>query len=588
MKSKLKYTLAGLVTLLVLFAVVIFSVPQTIDTNLLKSQITHAVYNATGRQLTIDGEVSWTFLPGFTLEADHVALANPDNFPEKTAFADIDKLELSVELLPLIFSKKLIMNELILENATINMTTLPNGQTNWENLFAASIKAQAEVQADAQQESATAETAATASDNKTSAIDFDIAKFKVINGDLVYNNQQRSQRWEMSKLNIDSGNIALDRSFPLEIEGKITHPPSDQVIDVQINTDININPEQKTYILKSLQVTGNVTDTNNTSGQKINISLDEVKIDSANKAFIFDKLVLDAFGSHGTGNLQATNSGQYPQVSGALKLDQLSLGKYQVSDVNLPINGKNGIYTLQPITAKLYGGTISTNIIADTTKAIPEWQVSYQLSAVQMQTLMQSVYGYDRLSGSSQGSGQFTAAGLDTNSIISSLTGTTNVQLNNGSLDGVDIDYWWQVGNKLLNKDPVVTGLKDTKQTQITNMSGSFTFNQGVGTTNNLQMYNNIVFIEANGTIDLVKQTVKLTLNVSQCSNGQATGTPIPLIMSGSFNDIKVRPDDKTIAVMAGKVLAGKTGQAVVSKITNAAPALKKPINDVINKLRGK
>lgn len=576
MRKIIKYGVTGLVSFIFLLVIAVLALPQLIDPNLLKSQITKAVKDSTGRELTINGDIKWTFMPGFTLQVEQAQLSNPSHFADQMPFASIQKLELSVEIMPLLLSRKVIMHELVLDTANIHLTTLPNGQNNWRDLLASSAN------------TTTTTTPTSTKDIQSDTLDFDIAEFHVANSHLIYNNQQRSERWEISKFNIDSTNISLDHAFPIAMNGKITHPPSDQIIEIDINAKATINPKIELYTLQTLKIGGNLKDAQHPQGQKINFAANELQYNAADKTFMLDRIALDALGSHASGSLKAHNSAQHPQITGSFKLDQLLLGKIKITHINLPINGQNGIYAFHPITAKLYGDNISANVTANVTGKVPHWQVSYQLSDIQVGAFLKDAYGYNNLSGIGKSNGQFTATGINSDSIIHSLTGSGEVQLTQGSLEGIDIAYWWQVGNRLLNKNIDLSGLTDTKKTQITRMHGAFTFNQGVGTTNNLQIYNDVIFVQAQGQIDLVKQYVNLTLNVSQSKNGQPTGTPIPLILSGNFGNIKIKPDEKTIAIMASKALAGKVGQAAVDKITEKAPEIKDSLTDVFNKLTGK
>jgi uncharacterized protein involved in outer membrane biogenesis len=299
-------------------------------------------------------------------------------------------------------------------------------------------------------------------------------------------------------------------------------------------------------------------------------------------------MVFDGFGTHATGGMNAEHNGQHPIINGDFKLDQLLLGKLKITDIDLPVKGQQGTYTFQPVTSKLYGGNLNGNVSLNFANNIPQWNVNYQLTDLQTQTLFADVFGYDRFTGTGNSSGQLTTSGLDSNSILQSLAGTLQVQLTNGSLVGVDLSYWWQVGNKLLNADTSALTLADHKSTKITSMSSSFNFNKGMGTTNNFQLYNDVLFVKGTGQVDMVRKYVNMTLYVSENKNGQPSGTAIPLIMSGSFDNITVRPDEKTIAAMAAKIITSKLGQAATKAIGKKIPGeLAKPLNNAVNKLLG-
>jgi AsmA protein len=231
MSKKIKYGITGLVSLLVLFTLIIIAVPHFADANLFRSQIINAAQKATGRDVTINGNLQWAFFPAFSIEADQVTLANPAGFADKNALASIDQLKLSVEILPFILSKTVILDEVELKGANIHLITLANGQTNWQDLLTKPANTKN-----------TANTATTNDTSKSSAVNFNVDKFLLENSQLTWDDQQQNQRWELSELNVSTHAFSLGSTFPLTISTKAQHPPSGQIFTLDLQTDANINP----------------------------------------------------------------------------------------------------------------------------------------------------------------------------------------------------------------------------------------------------------------------------------------------------------------------------------------------------------
>ncbi|MBL6952266.1 MAG: AsmA family protein [Alphaproteobacteria bacterium] len=126
----MKKLLVGVVILLVVFIAAALIGPSFINWNDHKAEIINAVRDATGRELSIDGDISLDILPAPAFSAGNVRLANLPG----AAAADmltLKALEIRLALAPLISgefqvtSVRLIQPRLVLE-------VLPDGRINWQ------------------------------------------------------------------------------------------------------------------------------------------------------------------------------------------------------------------------------------------------------------------------------------------------------------------------------------------------------------------------------------------------------------------------------------------------------------------------
>lgn len=578
MKKSIRFGLSAIVTLLVIFFIFAISLPHFIDINTYKPQIINAVKNSTGRDFAINGTLSWSFFPELNIEATQVELANPPGFSNQP-FAAIDELKFSVEIFPLLFNKEIILHELSLNSATLHLNTLANGDNNWESLFKSAANA----------ESSGSSTSSPTNDKKSSSVNFNVDTFELSNSTLTWDDQQKDQHWNFTQVNVDTDSFAFGKPFSLKLKSTIQHPPASDIFHLTIDTTALLDPNNDHYVLQDLIVSGTTQSDVNAATQPIHVTLDKLDINSQSKLIALQKLVFDGFGSHATGELNVKNDGKYPEVKGGFNIDHLSIGKLTISQINLPVTGQQGHYALQPFSSVLYSGSLTGNLALNATGNTPQWQVNYQLDNLKTQDFFQQAFGYDRFTGTGKGQGQFSASGLDADALLRTLSGNAQTQLNNGSLEGIDLGYWWQVGNDLLNANPSALGLQNQKRTTIANLSADFNFTNGVGSTNNLVLYNDAIYVTGKGTVDLVRRYVNMTLYVSSNKNGQPSGTAIPLLLSGDFSNITVKPDEKTIAAMATKVLSSKLGQEATKAITKNVPStLQQPLNNAVNKLLGK
>ncbi len=134
MKRKLLWTFGILFGLLALLVII----PLTIDWGRFKPQVLAAVESATGRKVTIAGNLSFRLLPNPRLIADHVRVAGFGSAPEP--LADIDELAMGVALRPL-FDSKVEAKYIRLGSPRLNLITYADDTTNWARPDAAPTKA---------------------------------------------------------------------------------------------------------------------------------------------------------------------------------------------------------------------------------------------------------------------------------------------------------------------------------------------------------------------------------------------------------------------------------------------------------------
>ena len=129
MSRAIKITTVILSLLLLLFVVGAMALLTFVDPNGFKDPIIHQIEKATGRQVTIKGDLSWSFLPKLGISIEDVVVANPADFRKK-AFLEISSLDVRVKILPLL-KKHMALGKIILHEPTFNLMRNAQGKTNW-------------------------------------------------------------------------------------------------------------------------------------------------------------------------------------------------------------------------------------------------------------------------------------------------------------------------------------------------------------------------------------------------------------------------------------------------------------------------
>ena len=130
---KLIKIFAGILAAAILFLVAApLAITQFVNPNDYKGEITAKVKEATGRELTIGGDINLTFFPWLGAEVSEIVLGNAAGFSEPT-FARIDKIQVRVKLLPLL-SKNLEMDTVTVDGLVLNLERTKDGTSNWDDL----------------------------------------------------------------------------------------------------------------------------------------------------------------------------------------------------------------------------------------------------------------------------------------------------------------------------------------------------------------------------------------------------------------------------------------------------------------------
>ncbi|MEE2731179.1 MAG: AsmA family protein [Pseudomonadota bacterium] len=122
----LKWIGLALLGLLVLILLAVLVIRFVIDPNDYKDRISALVKEASGYELTLNGDLAWSFYPVLGFESNQVSVAARANQP----FLQVKTLALGVQLLPL-FSGQLNVDLLQIDGVDVNLQVDAQGRNNW-------------------------------------------------------------------------------------------------------------------------------------------------------------------------------------------------------------------------------------------------------------------------------------------------------------------------------------------------------------------------------------------------------------------------------------------------------------------------
>jgi uncharacterized protein involved in outer membrane biogenesis len=231
----------------------------------------------------------------------------------------------------------------------------------------------------------------------------------------------------------------------------------------------------------------------------------------------------------------------------------------------------HGLIRVNPVSADIFGGKQSGNIVIDMRPAQPVYSVSLKTEKVDADKFISSVSSWkDTLHGLLAANVNGTFSSNSAEAIARSLNGDLQLNVSNGKLMNLDLLHELAEVGKFVSPPAAKPGAaKRTTFTSLTQLSGAFNVLDGVARTSDLKAAIDGGSLAANGQVNFAGQSLNLHVMVvlnktlSQQVGGAQIGgimntallndqkeLVLPVILTGSFEHLQVAPDLQQIAQM--------------------------------------
>lgn len=220
-----------------LFIAVLVAVGLLFDPNAYKDDITAAVSRATGRSLTLDGDLELQVFPTVRIGVGSAVLSNAPGFGDQP-FARIGSAQLQLGILPLL-SGNIAIGEARLEGLELNLARDASGRNNWQDLGGSGS-------ADAAEPESSGDASGAAN------LDLDVAEIEIANARVTWTDAATGSRWELQNFNLEASDFGPGMRFPLSMDFSLT---GEQVqVSVDATTQATLALAQNDYRLEELEV----------------------------------------------------------------------------------------------------------------------------------------------------------------------------------------------------------------------------------------------------------------------------------------------------------------------------------------------
>ncbi|HXH65117.1 MAG TPA: AsmA-like C-terminal region-containing protein, partial [Mariprofundaceae bacterium] len=261
-------------------------------------------------------------------------------------------------------------------------------------------------------------------------------------------------------------------------------------------------------------------------------------------------------------------------INAQLQVERLLLKGLEFGHLRARLVAHGGTFDLNPFRFELSGGQVSEHAVLNVRAYPVQWSESARLSGVQIGPVLKALAGTDMLEGTLQMESDTKATGLLSANATRALNGRGHVLLTDGMVRGFNIAAAMRnLGGPQANTP---------QSTDFSQLSGSYVLVNGVASNDDLFLASPLLRLTGKGKVNLVDKTmdyhVKPTLVGTLVGQGDTVtarkGLSVPLVITGSFSQPKVRPD------IAGTVIENlKQGGGLGGLLKGAQPQQPAPDN---------
>ena len=360
MKKIIKYSTFSVLGIIVLGIIAVVLLITIVNPNRFKPMIHKAVYQSTGRTITLNGDISWKIYPNLGVTIKDVSLSNPTGFTDAN-FMTLNSADVSVGLIPLL-SKHIVIKTLAIDGLNLALIQ-KNGVNNWT--FSAPQ---------------TASTGTNEPVTKPQQLKLDMSSFNFTHTTISYANYDLKQNYSVKDINLNvdtdfGGSIQFDQANQLLNLTRVNLNYNNQAIanfnfkvhnftNPNYSGDINIIKLTLNQILDQFNIAtkpragvkllDNIVFSGNINGDKKNLTLKDFKFNLSNILKGGVNLVLNDFTTptyRGNFNLDKFNLNQLLDsldIAVAIRKNKSLLNSFAINSSgfigdknNININGLN-------------------------------------------------------------------------------------------------------------------------------------------------------------------------------------------------------------------------------------------------------
>jgi AsmA protein len=239
MKGIVKIIVGIFVVLLLAIVAVMAVAVFVFDPDDYREVVAGLVQDQTGRTLEIDGGLSINVLPCCSVSLKDTRLSNPPGFDEPE-FAQVESVKLGLRLWPLIVRQEILVDDISLDGLRLSLIQRADGVANWTF----------------ESEPAPGEEQTQEADGEIDLSTLSIGGIRIRDAQVSYEDAEAAYRLE--DFEMQTGRIAVGEPVGLEMSLRAEDLKAGTQVQVNLDGEINIDPEFSQFVLSELDTQVNV------------------------------------------------------------------------------------------------------------------------------------------------------------------------------------------------------------------------------------------------------------------------------------------------------------------------------------------
>ncbi len=350
MSKILKIIGLGIAALLGLLLLLVVAILLLVDPNDYRDDITAAVQDATGRELSIKGDLSLSLFPWLGLSLGETRLSNAAGEDTEKDFARVESVDINVKLLPLL-KQRIEMKTLHLRGLRVNLSRTADGRSNWDDLLAAPTTAAPATKNPAEEP------------ESKSALALIIGGINIEDAQIVWDDQQAGQRIEIDRFSLRTGSIASGVPIDIELRTRLAISEPALQIPIELNGRLTFDVSAQRYRLDGLDVSLSMQ-SELLPVSPLNVRLrGNIDADIAQQRVQLAGLQLQALGLTANAELNIREILSMPQAKGQLSLAGFSPRELtKMLDIELPESTDTSVLSKAALSLDFTGSADAMNV----------------------------------------------------------------------------------------------------------------------------------------------------------------------------------------------------------------------------------
>lgn len=570
--NKIVYAVGGL---LVACLASVLLLALMVDPNQFKPLVINQVKEKTNRDITMDGDIRWRFLPSLGLEVEKVHLKNPAHFP-KGDTVSIERASVDVGLIPL-FSGKIDFRHLLLTGVKVNALRLEDGQHNLA------------IKLGGQQNHAQKDDKA-ALDLSENTFEFDILVKSVTfeDGDIEFKDLETKKTSQLSNVSVALGNIVPGQvgNFSLSMDVAQTPYKGHVKIDSRVipnkTFDVLALPEFR-MIWFSENVPVPIDFVNGEFTAHVDLALGSQRFSARDFRLIAGDFSLDgevfyegstipqinfdvkspileadrllefvptqSKPSEHSVAAQSTESQAQDELNldflkavnfaGNVHVERMSFKGANIFDWQMKVTNESGLVQFEKANAKLYEGSVEATGTLDARKKPVQFKVNKIIKDIDLLPLLKEVAQVDSLGGRASLNVNLQGVGLTQDKIRRTVYGDVSMNIKEGYFVGVDLAKLARVAASTLSNQQ---SDREDEKTEFTEAFATFQVEKGAARTRDLNLVSPLLNAQGWGRTNLIDESLDFMLDLTlsdELLTGPAErlqGKKLPMRITGNWS----------------------------------------------------